>query len=138
MGIIKDIQLVSGELIDLLKENQSFAHRIRTMYALYEYKTSYISMDLEQTKTEEMLTPTRKWPFYIGASFSMLFVLVLIGAITTFIVFQKSFIWYFLSVILFIPLEAISLIITMNSIARIKIGTLHQEDRFGRIYIANK
>ena len=129
MGIAKDMQLLSGEILMIMKENQSQAYRLRTMYAPNVYNTSFIEYDLPQ-----MAPLFNIKPIIFASIISLLIAFAFVGLIIAFILLNSPFIAYFLAGFGFILIEFISVSIVVQKLAKINIGGIYKTYRNGKIY----
>lgn len=131
MGICNDLQLISGETLNLMKERQPYSHRIRTMYAPNVYQTEYLEYDF---KSEKIKYSSPKSVFCLSIVMSILFFIALIGGLIMCALLNANFIIYFLAIFGFLLLEFISSSLVVNSIARVQIGPLLDANSNGKIY----
>ena len=136
IGILKDIQLISGETLDLIKNNQAYAHRIRTIYSPLQYQTKFIDLSLQEidNSKNQWLLPKLNAKFYISSVLSFLSVLCLIGGIIACFILNAGIVAYFLLVFLTLLFGFVSSSVVVNCIAKTKIGLLHEQDKLGKIY----
>lgn len=130
LGIKKDIQLISGETVQLMKENQTLAYRLRTMYAPNVYKTAFVETKLQGANFEAK----RKQSILLPLIFSILLAIGFIGGLIAMILLKSPFIAYFLVCLGFAILEFILLSIMVHAYASIEIGGLYKPYRNGKIY----
>lgn len=134
IGILKDAQLLDKKIVDKMKTEQDFAHRMRTMYAPLDYNTSVFNIEHPIERFETKGTP--KFDFWLGA----------IGAVITILAMITAFalagtlgapIWFWTTIIIFgLIFEFVFIALLVNATARVKIGILHNVDEQGRIYNA--
>ena len=132
IGILKDIELLDREVVDIMVGNQAYAHRIRTMYAPVEYNARIVEID---EPVREKVAPVAITPGLKMGALSLVLVglLFIAGLIVLPIIHAGPLAWVFL-IIGFIFLGFIALTICVNAVARSKIGGLHKAYNDGNIF----
>jgi len=133
LGIYRDIELIDKEIIDIMKSNARYAHRIRTIYAFYDYKHKII--EVEKPVTDKSLKNELLTKPVIGSCVSIgLISVISLFALILMIINNVNIFWYILLGVLFIIFELLGIALLIATIANVKIGILYPQDENGKIY----